>query len=376
MRIRKRLSMIVGVLLLLATTGTVLPKTLPKAPPADLATALTAATNTWLATLTGVQKTKCVIQYTDIQRTDWHFIPRPWRKGLPFTDMTTAQRKAALALLRVAVSDVGYEKVRMIIKEQDYLRKISNQDPPNCCGKYGTQCTTTGGCPSVYSSGYYFFSVFGTPSATALWGLSIEGHHFSVNFSIENGKVTSSTPNAFGATPETMMADDYPPIPKGTRVLPLEENVGLELLASFDDAQRKVAIVATTSPRDIWNAGGVYPYARAPEGLAAAKMTADQQGLLRKLLEIYAGNLPPAIAERRLSEIDANGFDKVYFAFLGSPKRGESKQYKIQGPAFIVEFSNSQPDPAGNPANHIHTVWRDLRADFGQPNPFYGLIPQ
>lgn len=343
---------------------------------AQLATALMTATNAWLAALTPEQKTKCMIEYTDIQRTDWHFIPRPWRKGLALSDMTPKQRDLAYKLMAVAVSPIGYDKLRWIMKQQDYLKIISDENPPSCCGKYGTQCTTTGGCPSLYDSGYYFISVFAQPSATALWGLSIEGHHFSVNYSMENGRVTSSTPNAMGSTPETMFADNYPPIPKGTRVMPEEENVALELLAALDATQRKIAVVATTSPRDIWNAGGLYPYARQPEGLPAEWMTPEQQAILRRLIHLYAHLLPAAIADERLRDIDANGFEKVHFAFLGSPVPGQSRQYKIQGPAFIIEFSNSQPDPAGNPANHIHTVWRDLRNDFNQPNPFFADIPK
>lgn len=358
-----------------APPATAAPKSAQTQTPAELATALLDATNAWVASLTGEQKTKCMIEYTDIQRTDWHFIPRPWRKGLALTDMTPKQRELAHRLMSAAVSPIGYDKLLWVIKQQDYLKIISDENPPVCCGKWGSQCATTGGCPPLYSSGYYFISVFGIPSPTALWGLSIEGHHFSVNYSMQNGRVVSSTPNAIGSTPEIMYADNYPPIPKGTRVLPQEENIALELLASLDETQRKIAIVNPTAPRDIWNAGGLYPYARY-EGLPAAWMTPAQQAILRRLLDVYVHLLPPVIAEERLRDIEANGFDKIRFAFLGSPQQGQNKQYKIQGPAFLIEFSNSQPDPAGNPANHIHTVWRDLRNDFNQRNPFYEEIQQ
>jgi hypothetical protein len=30
-----------------------------------------------------------------------------------------------------------------------------------------------------------------------------------------------------------------------------------------------------------------------------------------------------------------------------------------------LELVNYQSDPAGNPANHIHSVWRSLKGDFG-----------
>ncbi|MBI3465309.1 MAG: DUF3500 domain-containing protein, partial [Planctomycetes bacterium] len=31
----------------------------------------------------------------------------------------------------------------------------------------------------------------------------------------------------------------------------------------------------------------------------------------------------------------------------------------------LIEFVNTQPDSAGNPANHIHSVWRNMAGDFG-----------
>jgi hypothetical protein len=37
----------------------------------------------------------------------------------------------------------------------------------------------------------------------------------------------------------------------------------------------------------------------------------------------------------------------------------------VHGPTFVVEFLNVQADSAGNPANHIHSAWRRLPADFG-----------
>ena len=35
------------------------------------------------------------------------------------------------------------------------------------------------------------------------------------------------------------------------------------------------------------------------------------------------------------------------------------------GPTFVAQFLNMQADGSGNPANHIHSGWRRLPADFG-----------
>ena len=39
--------------------------------------------------------------------------------------------------------------------------------------------------------------------------------------------------------------------------------------------------------------------------------------------------------------------------------------YRVQGPTFVIELINEQKDSAGNPANHIHSSWRNVKGDFG-----------
>jgi hypothetical protein len=56
--------------------------------------------------------------------------------------------------------------------------------------------------------------------------------------------------------------------------------------------------------------------------------------------------------------------DHVYFAWAGATKPGVGHYYRVQGPTFVLELVNIQSDPAGNPANHIHSVWRSLQGDF------------
>ena len=62
-----------------------------------------------------------------------------------------------------------------------------------------------------------------------------------------------------------------------------------------------------------------------------------------------------------------DGPGKIHFAWAGADKPGIGHYYCIQGPSFQIEFVNTQADSAGNPANHIHSVWRDLRGDFAIP---------
>jgi len=67
------------------------------------------------------------------------------------------------------------------------------------------------------------------------------------------------------------------------------------------------------------------------------------------------------------AQLKEAGIDKIHFAYAGSTQSGEPYTYRVQGPTFVVEFLNVQPDSAGNKANHIHSAWRNIKGDFGLP---------
>jgi hypothetical protein len=72
------------------------------------------------------------------------------------------------------------------------------------------------------------------------------------------------------------------------------------------------------------------------------------------------------VAKAQLDDVNAAGLDKVHFAFArDDEKPGKPYTYRVQGPTFVIEFLNVQADSANNPANHIHSAWRNLNGDFG-----------
>jgi hypothetical protein len=187
----------------------------------------------------------------------------------------------------------------------------------------------------------------------------------SQNFVVVDGHVTCDSPSFWGACPATVkvFVENGPQL--GTETLHDEEQLAFDLLSSLDAVQRAKAIVAATSPEDYRNPGQPQPPHTPPTGLAAAEMTEAQQQLLRKLLETYSGHLAASLAAARLQDIDDHGFDNVYFAWQGGDRPGIEHAYRVQGPTFLLELVNFQADPQGNPANHIHSVWRSLEGDFG-----------
>jgi hypothetical protein len=111
-------------------------------------------------------------------------------------------------------------------------------------------------------------------------------------------------------------------------------------------------------------AGEPQPPTDAPAGLAAEKMTGQQRSILQSLLDEYCNNLPADVAKQRQEAIEKQGLGQVHFAWAGAQKAGIGHYYRVQGPTFLIEFVNTQADSAGNPANHIHSVWRDMQGDF------------
>jgi hypothetical protein len=303
----------------------------------------------FVALLDQSQRERASRQFDSPDRLKWHFIPLPERKGLQIKDMDAAQRKAAYRLLQAGLSDIGYHKARQIMSLEIILHELER--------------TRSGG--PIRDPERYYFTIYGSPEQHGKWGWSAEGHHLSLNFVVNDGKVASYTPSFLGANPATVQ-QDIPSAPgKGTRVLGREEDLGFELLGKLDDGQRKAAVIAATAPKDLRGAAEPQAPDTSPEGLAAAGMNPTQIALLRALLETYCGNMAPDIGAARMAEIEQGGFDKVYFAWAGADHPGVGHYYRVQGPTFVLEFCNTQPDSAGNPANHVHTLWRDTRGDFG-----------
>lgn len=284
----------------------------------------------------------------DKRRVDWHFIPKKERKGLQLSDMTARQLEATHKLLQAALSEVGYNKTRTIMNLESTLAELEGaearfrRDPKR-----------------------YFVTIFGEPKSGTRWGLSFEGHHLSLNFVVEDGQIVSHTPAFFGANPATVKASlNVGPI-EGTRVLVDEEQLAFELLNLLNKEERAIAVISDTAPQDLRGGGEAQPPATPPVGLIAKQMNVVQARKLRDLLAAYTSKMPVSVAAETWLTIEEAGFNKIHFAWAGADRPGKGHYYRIQGPTFLVEFCNTQPDPQGNIANHIHSVWRDTKGDFG-----------
>ncbi len=311
---------------------------------------MTRAAKQFISQLDDGQRSSVVLDYGTPQRVQWRFTPQDSRKGLQIKEMNDAQRKAAHSLLKSCLSELGYDKATKIMELEHILHELEGEGGRN-----------------IRDTERYYFTVFGEPTEEGRWGLSIEGHHLSLNFVIDSGKIVSSTPTFFAANPAIVKNQVPGGQPIGTQVLKQEEELAFSLVNSLTDEQRKKAVIADKAPREIRAAEEPQPPTEEPAGLPFTDLEGEQRRMLRNLVTSYLDNLPKEVYDQRFKAITTAGPNNVYFAWAGPTEPGIGHYYRVQGPTFLIEFVNTQPDPAGNPANHIHCVWRDTRGDFAVP---------
>ncbi len=148
---------------------------------------------------------------------------------------------------------------------------------------------------------------------------------------------------------------------KGLRILVKEEDLARDLLATLNIEQKRNTIISASAPPDILTRALPKVELAGAEGLATASMTPKQREILTRLIHVYIDRLPHELAAIELKKLYEAGLDAVHFAWAGPQDRGMPHYYRLQGPFFLVEYDNTQ-----NNANHIHTVWRNLKDDFGE----------
>jgi hypothetical protein len=354
------------------------------------------AANELVSSLTPEQRAKAVHPVASPEWTRWNFIPASMfpRNGISFKEMNQTQRQRAHDLMKAGLSQNGYATAAAVMQLENVLREIEGPsatagapsapasqaaapaapaaDPPAGTGagargeggqrgggRGAGRGGDGGGAPIVRDPELYYLTVFGDPSATGAWGWRLEGHHVSLRFAIDNGRMlVSSTPQFLGSNPAEVPYG-YGPY-TGLRVLAAQEDGARALVAALDAKQQAIAIVAP-KPRGFASGTTVKFDPQTPVGLAVSQMSSKHRDMLMKLIDSYASIMPPDIAAERMTRIKAAGIDKIMFTWSGAVEKGQQYQYQVQGPTFLIEHNNTQ-----NNGNHIHAVWRDFNGDFGR----------
>ncbi len=312
----------------------------------DIAAEMQQAAERFVKSLNDEQKQVALIPFESDKRQTWHYIPSSMmdahggRRGLEFKRLSPQQRVLALGLLNTALSHRGNLQAMTIMALEGILRELENGNP-------------------VRDPEMYHVAVYGHPATDRTWGWSVEGHHLSVNLMLVDGQRFSVTPSFWGSNPAVVKAGPF----QGLDTLSTEQQLGREFVKSLSPEQQKQAIIAASAPSDIITAaerkverGKFDP----PLGIPFSELDARQRDDLLKLVSQFAAKYRQGIIDQiaqRTPIIDGTG---MYFAWAGGLEVGEGHYYRIQTPAFVFEYDNTQND-----ANHIHTVWRAFDGDFG-----------
>lgn len=298
-----------------------------------------AAAEKFIATLDTNARRQACFTWQDAGRFHWHFVPME-RKGLPLAAMSPQQKAAALALLQACTSQAGYKKATDIIALEIVLKALEQRGPDD----------------HYRDPGKYYCSLFGTPGAQQPWAWRLEGHHVSLNFTLKGKRLVAGTPAFLGSNPAIVPQGPQ----KGKQVLKQEAVLALELLHALDKAQLQQAVISAEAPREIFTGNRRKAMQLDPPGLAYTKMTPAQQQLLKQLVAVYVDNYTKLMADVLLKEISDAGWENMHFAWAGGQQWGQGHYYRLQNPAVLIEYDNTQ-----NNGNHVHTVLRDLKNDFG-----------
>ena len=303
----------------------------------DAAQQMADAANKFVDLLTPELREKAVFDFKSDERTHWEFVPKI-RTGLTIKQMNGDQKLAAFTLLASGLSPDGMGKATNIMSLDLILRELEAAKPG-----------------AVRDPELYYVSVYGKPGPKDPWSWRVEGHHFSVNFTIAGGQI-SATPEFFGTNPAEVLNGPR----KGLRVLAAEEDDGYALLNAFTEDQKKTVIWTDKAPDEIITGNKRKVEGTKTVGLPASQMTPEQKAKLVEIVKLYVGRARTEVAADDLAKIEKAGWDNVHFGWAGSTEKGKLHYYRVQGPTFLLDMDNKDN------GNHVHSVWRDFADDFGE----------
>jgi hypothetical protein len=316
--------------------------------------ALSNAMGDFVKTLDTKQRGKALYAFEDEERFDLRLAPLGL-EGLRMDAMTEEQRAALHSAFLSVLSEEGLAKT-------DIIRSLEVEVAALEGGLFGFVMDR------IRRVGRYFLAVFGDPSADAPWGLRLDGHHLSLNWTAVPGQPVSATPVFLGGQPREVPAELER---AGLRVLAEEEDRAVELIAALDKAQRARArvpfISGSTIRRPMFVGDDEQLELEAPAGIDVVGLDGEQRARFDRLIGVHLGNFAEAIAARYRGQLAAE-IESLRFAY-GVPEAGKDDSlragqpfyYRIQSRGFLIEFDNT-----GDDADHIHVVIRSIDGDFGR----------
>ena len=289
----------------------------------------------FLDALDDLQRSRATASFDVPDHRQWTYLPGE-RPGLKLADISVEQRHVLLSMLDIVCGAAGAMTARSVI-DLDLIRRQLDGEPGA-------------------GDDRYWVRVLGDPRGDGPWAWRLNGHHLAIHVTVI-GDELAATPQFFGAEPAVVPDGPH----RGLRTLPGEEELARAVLARLDPPQRAAAIVSDVAPDDILTRHDpIADPTVVPTGVAWGHLTGGQQAVLGRLIRLYFDRAAVAVADAAWAAAIDAGLDAITFAWAGSLERREGHYYAVRGPTFLLEYDNTQDD-----ANHIHSVWRDLRRDWG-----------
>ena len=223
----------------------------------------------------------------------------------------------------------------------------------------------------------YYIAFFGKLGQGNTFGFRLEGHHYSLSVRIDyQGKnpILTSTPIFLGAspvvvpTPPKNSKDRYPMwnFLEGHHLLIHEANLCREIIKLLPPKVQNQGIWVKFPEATL--AGGLDPKPESSmkeKGIPINKGPIALKRKIAELLEEYLGSTNPLGIDKNQVKIDflANG----YLFYRGDFNQPLSRFYfRLQSDRFLYEMLQDQAwsIKTEHEANHIHSVLRDLKADW------------
>ncbi|MBD0851818.1 DUF3500 domain-containing protein [Maribacter arenosus] len=308
------------------------------------------AAETFFKSLSNEQLAKTQFEVQDKEWQKWANVDNGLykRQGVSIKEMSQEQRKLAFKLMQEALSAKGLQLSKDIMKTDQTLRELNNDDP-------------------IYDEELYFFTLMGKPSMTEPWGWQIDGHHLVINYFILGDQVVM-TPTFMGGEPIITISGKY----KGNTIFQDEQNIGLKFMQSLSPEQQKEATLPEGKRGNNIAAEAFSDNKTVDhQGLLASKMTKTQKEQLLGLAHQYISNMEEGHAKVKMEDIKKQ-LDNTWFAWIGKTDEDAVFYYRIHSPVVLIEFDHQGPigiqGQGREPTrNHIHTMVRTPNGnDYGK----------
>jgi hypothetical protein len=329
------------------TNGKVVPDLFALAQTGVSTAPVTKAASAFLASLDAAQRTKTLFPVDDSEWRQWDNRHFAVRQGMGLFEMSEAQRKLALDLLRESLSAKGLKVTRDIMNLNGTLGEMT--------GNF-----------EEFSEWFYWITIMGEPGGSAPWGWQLDGHHVIINYFVLGDQVVM-TPVFMGSEPVKAEGGKF----KGTEVLQSEQDKGLALMRSLNPAQQAAArIRKDKAGEDLLSAAYKDNLVMDYAGIRAADMTEVQRTQLLNVVADYVNNMREGHAKVRMAEVRKH-INDTYFGWIGSSEPDGVFYYRIQSPVILIEFDHQRPIALAKSdiptRQHIHTMVRTPNGnDYGK----------